>query len=128
MSNNFKPLSEQVADKLLQQLKDGNSVFQQTGEQPLLMHFNASTGKNYRGTPALILLLKQEPDPRWMTLENGNFTKHNVMKDEKGTLISFYKTREIQPEMKDGKPVLKENGRPKNANTFYEQLRNRHPA
>ena len=113
MSNNFKPLSEQVADKLLQQLKDGNSIFQQKDGQPLIMPFNASTGKNYRGAPALVLLLKQEPDPRWMTLEQGNFKKNNVMKDEKGTLISFYKTHEMQPEMKDGQPVLKENNKPK---------------
>lgn len=108
MSNNFKPLSEQVADKLLQQLKDGHSIFQKNDAQPLIMPFNASTGKNYRGAPALILLLKQEPDPRWMTLEQGNFKKNNVMKDEKGTLISFYKTREMQPSGE-----TKENGRPK---------------
>lgn len=113
MSNNLKPLSAQVADKLIQQFKDGNSIFQQNDGPPLMMPFNASSGKNYRGAPALVLLLKQEPDPRWMTLENGNFTKHNVMKDEKGTLISFYKTREMQPEMKDGQPVLKDNGKPK---------------
>lgn len=113
MSNNFKPLSEQVADKLLQQLKDGNSIFQKNDGQPLIMPFNASTGKNYRGAPALVLLLKQEPDPRWMTLEQGNFKKNNVMKDEKGTLISFYKTHDMQPEMKDGQPVLKENNKPK---------------
>jgi len=108
MSNNFKPLSEQVADKLIQQLKDGNSIFQQTDGPPLIMPFNASTGKNYRGAPALVLLLKQEPDPRWMTLEQGNFKKNNVMKDEKGTLISFYKTHEMQPSGE-----LKENGKPK---------------
>jgi antirestriction protein ArdC len=113
MSNNFKPLSEQVADKLIQQLKEGNSIFQQPGDRPLLMPFNASTGKNYRGAPALVLLLKQEPDPRWMTLGQGNFKKNNVIKDEKGTLISFYKTREMQPAMEDGQPVLKENNKPK---------------
>lgn len=108
MSNNFKPLSEQVADKLIQQLKDGNSIFQKNDGQPLIMPFNASTGKNYRGAPALVLLLKQEPDPRWMTLEQGNFKKNNVMKDEKGTLISFYKTHEMQPSGE-----LNENGKPK---------------
>jgi len=113
MSNNFKPLSEQVADKLIQQLKDGNSIFQKTDAQPLIMPFNANTGKNYGGVPALILLLKQEPDPRWLTLEQGNFSKNNVIKDEKGTLISFYKTRDMQPLIEDGKEVLKENGKPK---------------
>jgi antirestriction protein ArdC len=113
MSNNFKPLSEQVADKLIQQLKDGNSIFQKTDTQPLIMPFNANTGKNYSGVPALILLLKQEADPRWLTLEQGNFSKNNVIKDEKGTLISFYKTRDMQPLIENGKEVLKENGKPK---------------
>jgi antirestriction protein ArdC len=113
MSNNFKPLSEQVADKLIQQLKDGNSIFQKNDAQPLIMPFNANTGKNYSGVPALILLLKQEPDPRWLTLEQGNFSKNNVIKDEKGTLISFYKTRDMQPLIENGKEVLKENGKPK---------------
>lgn len=108
MSNNLKPLSQQIAEKLIQQFKDGTSVFQKSENEPLRMPFNASTGKNYRGAPALVLLLKQEPDPRWMTLEQGNFKKNNVMKDEKGTLISFYKTHEMQPSGE-----LKENGKPK---------------
>jgi antirestriction protein ArdC len=116
MSNNLKPLSEQVADKLIQQLKDGNSIFQKNDEQPLIMPFNASTGKNYRGAPALILLLKQEPDPRWMTLDQGNFMKNNVMKGEKGTLISFYKTHEMQPTAE-----LKENGKPKMASVKLDE-------
>jgi antirestriction protein ArdC len=77
------------------------------------MPFNANTGKNYSGVPALILLLKQEPDPRWLTLEQGNFSKNNVIKDEKGTLISFYKARDMQPLIENGKKVLKENGKPK---------------
>lgn len=108
MSNNLKPLSQQIAEKLIQQFKDGTSVFQKSNNEPLRMPFNASTGKNYRGAPALILLMKQEPDPRYMTLEQGNFKKNNVMKDEKGTLISFYKTHEMRPSGE-----LKENGKPK---------------
>jgi antirestriction protein ArdC len=121
MSNNFKPLTDQVAEKLIRQLKDGNSVFQQNDGKPLIMPFNASTGKNYRGAPALVLLLKQEPDPRWMTLEQGNFTKNNVMKDEKGTLISFYKTRDMQPVVEGGKPVMKDNGKPKMASVKLDE-------
>jgi len=113
MSNNFKPVTEQVAEKLIQQFKEGNSVFQQNEGKPLLMPFNASSGKNYRGAPALVLLMKQEADPRWMTLEQGNYMKNNVLKEEKGTLISFYKNTEMKPVMKDGKVELKDNGKPK---------------
>lgn len=106
MSNNFKPLSEQIAEKLIKELNEGTSVFHR--KEHLQMPYNAGTGKPYRGTPALILLMKNEKDPRWMTLEQGNFHKNNVMKDEKGTLISFYKTHEMQPSSE-----LKDNGKPK---------------
>lgn len=112
MSNNFKPLSEQVSNKLIAQMAEGNSVFQQ-GEKPLQMPFNPTTGKNYRGAAALVLLMSNRQDPRWMSLENANFNKTPVNKGEKGTLISFYKTSEFKPVMENGEAVLKENGKPK---------------
>jgi len=114
MSNNFKPLSEQIAEKLIKELNEGTSVFHR--KEALQMPYNASTGKPYRGAPALILLMKNEKDPRWMTLEQGNFHKNNVMKDEKGTLISFYKTHDMQPSGE-----LKENGKPKMVSIKLEE-------
>jgi len=111
MSNNFKPLSEQVAGKLIAQIEAGNSVFQQ-GDKPLQMPYNPTSGKAYRGAAALTLLVANREDPRWMSLQNANFNKTPVKKDEKGTLISFYKTNEMKPVMKDGEAVLKENGKP----------------
>ncbi len=111
MSNNFKPLSEQVAKKLTAQFEDGSSVFQQ-GEKPLQMPFNPTTDKNYRGAAALVLLMVNRQDPRWMSMENANFKKWPVNKGEKGTLISFYKTSEMKPVIKDGEQVMKENGKP----------------
>jgi len=111
MSNNFKPLSEQVAKKLIAQFEEGTSVFQQ-GEKPLQMPFNPTTDKNYRGAAALVLLMNNREDPRWMSMENANFKKWPVNKGEKGTLISFYKTSEMKPMMKDGEAVLKDNGKP----------------
>jgi antirestriction protein ArdC len=121
MSNNFKSITSQVAEKLIQQFKEGNSVFQQNDGKPLFTPFNASSGKNYRGAPALVLMMKQEADPRWMTLEQGNYMKNNVKKDEKGTLISFYKTSEMKPVIKDGKEELKENGKPKMESVKLEE-------
>jgi len=111
MSNNFKPLSEQVAKKLIAQFEEGTSVFQQ-GDKPLQMPFNPTTDKNYRGAAALVLLMNNRADPRWMSMENANFKKWPVNKGEKGTLISFYKTSEMKPMMKDGQAVLKDNGKP----------------
>ncbi|HZY39754.1 MAG TPA: ArdC-like ssDNA-binding domain-containing protein [Mucilaginibacter sp.] len=111
MSNNFKPLSEQVANKLIAQLEEVKSVFQQ-GNKPLQMPFNPTTNIHYRGAAALVLLMSNREDPRWMSLENANYNKTPVNKGEKGTLISFYKTSEMKPVMKDGQPVLKENQKP----------------
>lgn len=112
MSNNFKPLSEQVSNKLIAQLEEGTSVFQQ-GEKPLQMPFNPTTGQNYRGAAALVLLMSKRDDPRWMSLENANYNKTPINKGEKGTLISFYKTSEFKPVMENGEVVLKDNGKPK---------------
>jgi len=112
MSNNFKPLSEQVAGKLIAQMDAGTSVFQQ-GDKPLQLPFNPTSGKAYRGAAALTLLVANREDARWMSLQNANFNKTPVKKDEKGTLISFYKTNEMKPVMENGEQVLNDKGKPK---------------
>ncbi|MFI5160502.1 MAG: ArdC-like ssDNA-binding domain-containing protein [Sphingobacteriales bacterium] len=112
MSTNFKPLTDQVAERLREQLLKNTSVFQQ--DKPLAMPFNPVSGKSYRGAAALILLMEQRPDPRWLSLKNASFNKTPVLKGEHGTLISFYKTNEMKPVLKtDGTPELKENGKQK---------------
>jgi len=113
MSNNFKPLSEQTANKLIAQLEEGKSVFQQ-GNKPLQMPFNPTNNIHYRGAAALILLMNNREDPRWMSMENANYNKTPIKKEEKGTLISFYANSKMKPALKaDGSPELKENGKPK---------------
>jgi antirestriction protein ArdC len=109
--NNLKPLSNQVADRLRKQLQEETSIFHKDGV--LAMPINATSGKSYRGAAALILLMEQRPDPRWLSLKQASFNKTPVIKDQHGTLISFYKNSEMQPVIKDGQPELKENGKPK---------------
>jgi antirestriction protein ArdC len=114
MSTNFKPLTDQVAEKLNAQIKDGSSIFQRKNNEPLIMPFNPGSGKNYREAAALVLLMQARPDPRWMSLKNASFNKWPVAKDEKGTLISFYKTSEMQQVVNDkGELQTHENGKPK---------------
>ena len=111
--SNFKPLTDQVAEKLNTQIKDGTSVFQRD-EQPLIMPFNPGSGKNYREAAALVLLMQNRPDPRWMSLKNASFNNWPVNKGEKGTLISFYKTSEMQPVVNEkGEPEMNDKGKPK---------------
>jgi len=111
--SNFKPLTDQVAEKLNAQIKEGTSIFQRN-DQPLIMPFNPGSGKNYREAAALILLMQNRPDPRWMSLKNANFQNWPIVKDEKSTLISFYKTSEMKPVLDDkGEAVLNDKGKPK---------------
>ncbi|MDP9079958.1 MAG: ArdC-like ssDNA-binding domain-containing protein [Bacteroidota bacterium] len=113
MSTNFKPLTDQVAEKLNAQIKEGTSIFQRD-DRPLIMPFNPGSGKNYREAAGLILLMRDMDDPRWMSLKNANFQNWPVAKDEKGTLISFYKTSEMKPVLDDkGEAVLNDKGKPK---------------
>src|ERR1700712_572209 len=113
MSTNFKPLTDQVAEKLNAQIKEGNSIFQRN-EQPLIMPFNPGSGKNYREAAGLVLLMQNRPDPRWMSLKNANFQNWPVAKEEKGTLISFYKTSEMKPVVDEkGEAVLTDKNKPK---------------
>jgi antirestriction protein ArdC len=112
MSNNFKPLTDQVSERLREQLQQGTSVFQL--DKPLAMPFNPVSGKSYRGAAALILLMEQKDDPRWLSLNQASYNKTHVLKGEHGTLISFYKTSEMKPVLKpNGEKELKENGKPK---------------
>src|ERR1700744_2130972 len=114
MNNNFKPLTDQVSERLREQLKNGTSIFQQPSDHMLAMPFNPVSGKNYRGAAALILIMEQRPDARWLSLKQASFNKTHVLKEEHGTLISFYKTNEMKPVLKpDGEKELNENGKPK---------------
>jgi len=112
MSTNFKPLTDQVAEKLNAQIKEGTSIFQRD-DQPLIMPYNPGSGKNYREAAGLILLMQNRPDPRWMSLKNANFQNWPVAKEEKGTLISFYKTSEMQAVTENGQQVMTDKGKPK---------------
>jgi antirestriction protein ArdC len=126
MSNNFKPLAEQASEKMIAALKAGNSIFHKTmvsnERSQFTLPFNPSTGKNYKGPAALILLMANREDPRWMTLKQASYNKNPVMKGEKGTLINFYKNSEIKPVLDgNGQPELKENGKPKTESVKLEK-------
>ncbi|WP_184549850.1 ArdC-like ssDNA-binding domain-containing protein [Mucilaginibacter sp. FT3.2] len=118
MSEQFKLLSAQIADKMIAALKAGNSIFQKpikpNGKAAFAMPYNPTTGLNYAGPAALVLLMKGKEDPRWMSYKQASFNKTPVEKNEKGTLIQFFATNGQQPKIgDDGQPELKKNGKPK---------------
>jgi len=117
MSKEFKPLPEQISGKMIAAIKDGKSIFQKPmnadGTSQFVQPFNASTGKKYTGPAALILMMQDKEDPRWMTSNQASFNKTHVLKDSKGTLINFFSNNVTRPVMENGEQVKKENGFPK---------------
>ena len=117
MSKEFKPLPEQISDKMIAAIKDGKSIFEKPmnadGTSQFVHPFNASTGKKYTGPAALILMMQDKEDPRWMTSNQASFNKTHVLKGSKGTLINFFSNKVTRPVMENGEQVKKENGFPK---------------
>lgn len=126
MSKTFKPLHEQVANKLIAELQAGTSPFQKPWndkEGPAFnMPFNAKTGNNYRGMNALWLSMQEFKDPRWMTLSQANREGFSVEKGAKATMISFVKKTDIEAIRDvDGNKIKDENGETKTRVTELEK-------
>jgi len=115
MSKNFKPLHEQIANKLIAELKEGTSPFQKPWNHSTAPAFtipvNPTTNKNYRGMNALWLSMQGHEDPRWMTLKQADFAGYTVEKGAKATLINFVKTTNMEAIRDvDGNKIKDENG------------------
>ncbi|SDE62333.1 Antirestriction protein ArdC [Mucilaginibacter pineti] len=113
MSTPFKPLSEQITNKMIADLKAGTSIFQRPNNSlNSALPFNLESGHRYAGPSALILLMQKRDDPRWGTSNQANRNHTAVVKGATGTLIQFMSNYEYQ-KMVDaaGEPVLKENGK-----------------
>lgn len=123
---NLKPLHEQVAEKLIDQLEKGTSLFQQPWVEDKRPAFsiplNPTTGKNYRGMNALWLSMQPYEDPRWMTLKQANTLKLKIPKDTKATMITFWKNSEERPVLDAaGQEVKDEKGRVKKESVRLEK-------
>jgi antirestriction protein ArdC len=113
MSTPFKPLSEQIAGKMIADMKAGTSVFQRpNNSMNSALPFNIESGHRYAGPSALVLLMQKRDDPRWATSNQANRNHTAVVKGATGTLINFMSSYEYQKAVDgEGQPVLKENGK-----------------
>jgi antirestriction protein ArdC len=116
MEKHFKPLHKLIAEKLIEELKKGTSPFQKPWKDDNGAAFtpplNPTTGKNYRGMNALWLVMQNREDPRWLTLKQASFNHWSVENGARATLISFFKTSDIQPVLDEkGNKIPDENGK-----------------
>lgn len=115
MKNDQKPFYETVAEKLIEQLREGTAPWQkpwEPGEAGAFMPINPTTGKRYRGINALQLMSEGRSDQRWMTYKQAAAMDAQVRKGEKGTPIQYWKFTDEQTKMVDGKPVFDKSGEP----------------
>lgn len=105
---------EQLAEKIIAQLQAGTAPWQRPWDAPALMQpYNESTGKPYRGSNVLNLMLAGYADPRWLTFNQARERGYRVNKGEKGSLIQTFRFHE-EKQLRDGegKPVKDAQGMP----------------
>ena len=113
---NKKPFHEVVAERLIQQLKQGTAPWQrpwEPGEPNAFIPMNPVTEKRYKGVNAIALMAQDYRDPRWMTYKQAEAVNAQVRKGEKGSAIQYWKFTEEQIKKDEqGKPVLDAHGKP----------------
>ena len=111
-----KPFHEAVAEKLIEQLKQGTAPWQrpwEPGEPGQFVPTNPITGNRYKGINAIHLIAQGLTDQRWMTYKQAEGIGAQVRKGEKGTPIQYWKFSEEQIKTDDnGKPVIDSDGKP----------------
>ncbi|HGT2644337.1 TPA: zincin-like metallopeptidase domain-containing protein [Legionella pneumophila] len=113
---NKKPFHEVIAERLIQQLKQGTAPWQrpwEPGAPNAFIPMNPITGKRYKGINAIALMAQDYRDPRWMTYKQAEEAQAQVQKGEKGSAIQYWKFTEEQIKKDEqGKPVLDPHGKP----------------
>lgn len=111
-----KPFHEVVAERLIEQLKQGTAPWQmpwKAGDGGGMMPFNPTTGNRYKGINAIHLLSQGREDQRWLTFNQAKAAGAQVRKGEKSTSIQYWKFEEEQAKRdENNKPVLDGNGDP----------------
>jgi len=127
MADTKKAFHEQVAEKLIEQLRQGTAPWQrpwEAGEAASLLPINPTTGKRYRGINAIQLLSQGRIDQRWLTYKQAAAAGAQVRKGEHGTAIQYWKFSEEQTRTDEsGKPVLDAQGQPVKAEVRLERPR-----
>ena len=127
MADTKKAFHEQVAEKLIEQLRQGTAPWQrpwEAGEAASLLPINPTTGKRYRGINTIQLMSQGRVDQRWLTYKQAAAAGAQVRKGEHGTAIQYWKFSEEHIRTDEsGKPVLDAQGQPVKAEVRLERPR-----
>lgn len=107
--------AEEIAERFIQAMKDGTSIFHKGWESRApLSPMNPTSGNTYSGVNFLNLSMAQDRmgDPRWMTFKQAKELGAQVKKGEKGTRILYWKTHNlVDKKDSNGKPILDAEGK-----------------
>jgi len=117
MSEQFKPLADQVSERMVNLLNDNRSIFtkpqKEDGSSQFVLPINARSKQKYTGPAALVLIMQNRRDPRWLSFDKALYNKTPVKKGAYGTLIEFMSSNELRPKTENGKAVLNKEGNQK---------------
>jgi putative DNA primase/helicase len=109
-----KPFHEIVAEKLIEQLKQGTAPWQKPwgpGQPAAVFPMNPTTGQRYKGINAIFLMAQGHDDLRWMTYRQAEAAGAQVRKGERGTPIQYWKFEDDVPKVDaQGQPVRNAQG------------------
>lgn len=126
MSKTFKALPVQLSEKLVKEIKEGTSLFQQplkeNGRPAFITPVNPVTGKGYSALNALVLGMQRHDDPRWLSFDAARYAGTPVKKDAAGTMIEFSKRSEIQKiRTPDGQRITGEDGKTQTKTVTFDK-------
>jgi antirestriction protein ArdC len=117
MSEQFKPLADQVSERMVNLLNDNRSIFtkpmKEDGSSQFVLPINARSKQKYTGPAALVLIMQNRRDPRWLSFDKALYNKTPVKKGAYGTLIEFMSSNELRPKTENGKAVVNKEGNQK---------------
>lgn len=115
MKDKKPPFHEQLANRIIRQLKDGTAPFVRPFDNSAYVRppYNPISGTRYKGANNLWLASAPHRDPRWMTYKQAKDNGYQVRRGEKGSMIQYWKFTDTVPKRDEsGKVLTGDDGRP----------------